>query len=166
MTVKIIELPKGFEYLEGQTCPETGLVVQRYVSSIYDEDWTPGNPEGWEVFDDQYDEDGDHEADYLKHYEHCRTRRIGPSRMVWALSAAAAGAVFTPAEMETKMTQTSTTSQARNSNSKLVESGDFLANHDVGGPCDLECRKCGRVIPEPLIACPVCDPPKPLKELD
>lgn len=90
-----IQLPEGFEYLKDQTCPETGLVVQRYESSCLDRDWSPRMPEGWEVFDDEYEG----KDEYQKWHESTRRRRIGPARMVWALAAAAAGATFTPAEV-------------------------------------------------------------------
>jgi len=66
------------------TCPETGLFVQRYESSYLDDGWTPSLPEGWEVFDDQYEG----RDEYQKWHESTRVRRIGPERAVWAASAA------------------------------------------------------------------------------
>lgn len=94
-TAPVAALPEGFDYLAEQVCPKTGLYVQRYEDSYLNE-WAPSMPEGWEVFDDVCE---GNDPEYQKWHERSRARRIGPARVVWALSAAAVGASFTPAEV-------------------------------------------------------------------
>jgi len=82
------------EYINSlPTCPETGLKVERYVSSSF-EDWQPTLPEGWTEYDLKW-EDRDED---LKWHESVIARRIGPARQVWAVAASQVeGVTFIPA---------------------------------------------------------------------
>ena len=77
------------------TCPETGLKLQSYEDSYYNDDWTPELPKGWTVFDDRME---DHDPSCQKWHESYRVRRIGPERDVLLASVAQIpGVTFTPA---------------------------------------------------------------------